>query len=161
MNVLGTLSVFPQIPKPIGRLHELAYNLWWSWTPDAQALFSNLNLPLWDRLAHNPVKFLREVSQESLNQAATDPNYVALYDQVMAAFDAYMKPASTWFADTYPDLKNTTIAYFSAEFGLHEALPIYSGGLGVLSGDHCKAASDLGVPVVGVSQSLAWTTRAT
>ena len=150
MNVLGTLSVFPQIPKPIGRLHELAYNLWWSWTPDAQALFSNLNLPLWDRLAHNPVKFLREVSQESLNQAATDPNYVALYDQVMAAFDAYMKPASTWFADTYPDLKNTTIAYFSAEFGLHEALPIYSGGLGVLSGDHCKAASDLGLPFIGI-----------
>ena len=150
MNILGTLSVFPHIPERIHRLHELAYNLWWSWNPDAQDLYAVLDLPLWDNLAHNPVKFLREVSQENLNRAASDASYTALYDQVMAAFDAYMHPASTWFDRTYPELKNTTIAYFSAEFGLHEALPIYSGGLGVLSGDHCKAASDLGLPFIGI-----------
>ncbi len=150
MNIIGTLSVFPHIPARIQRLHELAYNLWWSWNSDAQALFGNLNPPLWDSLAHNPVKFLRELSQDSLNQAAADADYTALYDQVMAAYDAYMHPETTWFDQAHPDLKERTIAYFSAEFGLHEALPIYSGGLGVLSGDHCKAASDLGLPFIGV-----------
>lgn len=150
MNILGTLSVFPHIPERIQRLHELADNLWWSWNPDAQALYATLNVSLWDSLAHNPVKFLREVSQKSLNQAAGDENYTALYDRVMAAFDAYMHPDATWFDQTYPELKGKSIAYFSAEFGLHEALPIYSGGLGVLSGDHCKAASDLGLPFIGV-----------
>ncbi len=150
MNIFGTLSVFPQVPTRLHRLPELAYNLWWSWNPDAQALFATMDESLWDAVSHNPVKFLREVSQERLNEAAGDAALAARYDAVMAEFDAYMNPASTWFARTYPDQLSQTIAYFSAEFGLHEALPIYSGGLGVLSGDHCKAASDLGLPFIGV-----------
>ena len=106
---------------------------------------------LWAEVNHNPVKFLRLVSQRKLDAAAADPAYVARYQAVMAAFDAYMDPATvTWYARTHGDKADRLIAYFSAEFGLHESLPIYSGGLGILSGDHCKTASDLGLPFVGV-----------
>lgn len=150
MNVLGRVSVFPAIPERIGRLHELAYNLWWSWTPEALHLYSVLDPDLWERTCHNPVKFLRAVAQEKLDAATADEEYLANYDAVMAAFDDYMNPPETWFSRTYPQETGSTIAYFSAEFGLHESLPIYSGGLGVLAGDHCKGASDLGLPLVGV-----------
>ncbi len=150
MNVLGRLSVFPRIPERLARLTELANNLWWSWHDDAQALFRDIDPDLWERVNHNPVKFNRELAQAKLDAAAADPAYLARFDAVMARFDAYMNPKDTWFSRTYPELANSTIAYFSAEFGLHEALPIYSGGLGVLSGDHCKTASDLGLPFVGV-----------
>ena len=150
MNVLGRLSIFPRIPEPLSRLPELAYNLWWCWNVDAQALFGDIDPGLWERVTHNPVKFQREVSQQKLDTAAADPAYLARYQAVMARFDAYMNPSETWFSRHYPDLAEKTIAYFSAEFGLHEALPIYSGGLGVLSGDHCKTASDLGLPFVAV-----------
>ncbi|MCD6289658.1 MAG: alpha-glucan family phosphorylase [Anaerolineae bacterium] len=150
MKVLGRVSVFPAVPDRLNRLNELAYNLWWSWHPEAQALYRDLDPELWERVDHNPVQFLRGVVQERLDLAAADPGYVAAYDRVMAHFDEYMRSRSTWFAEQYPQAGDGVIAYFSAEFGLHEALPIYSGGLGILSGDHCKAASDLGVPLVGV-----------
>ncbi|MCZ7575201.1 MAG: alpha-glucan family phosphorylase [Ardenticatenaceae bacterium] len=150
MNVLGRVSVFPAIPDRIGRLHELAYNLWWSWTPEALHLYSSLDPVLWEQTYHNPVKFLRSVAQERLDEAAANEEYLAAYDAVMAAFDAYMNAPETWFRRNYPNETGNTIAYFSAEFGLHESLPIYSGGLGVLAGDHCKGASDLGLPLVGV-----------
>jgi starch phosphorylase len=150
MNILGRLSIFPRIPEPLSRLPELAYNLWWSWNVDAQALFSDIDADLWERVTHNPVKFQREVSQKKLDAAAADPAYLARYQAVIARLDAYMNPSETWFSRHYPDLVDKTIAYFSAEFGLHETLPIYSGGLGVLSGDHCKTASDLGLPFVGI-----------
>jgi starch phosphorylase len=106
-------------------------------------------MDLWELVYHNPVKFLNEVRQATLEEAAQNPDYVAHYDRVMAAFDQYMSPASTWFSSQHPNQQGP-IAYFSAEFGLHECLPIYSGGLGVLSGDHAKGASDLGVPMVFV-----------
>jgi len=147
---LGRISVFPAIPERIHRLNELAYNLWWSWHPRAQALYRELDPELWERVDHNPVKLLRGLAQERLNAAAASPEYLALYDRVMEDFDAYMQSPSTWFSQQHPEAKDELIAYFSAEFGLHEALPIYSGGLGVLSGDHCKTASDLGLPFVGV-----------
>lgn len=152
MNILGRVSIFPRLPDRIGRMEELAYNLWWSWTPEALALWSDLDSALWEKVYHNPVKFLRGVSQQRLNEVAHDESYLARYDSVMASFDAYMKRTDTWFKSSYPDeaAKGMLIAYFSAEFGLHESLPIYSGGLGVLSGDHCKAASDLDLPFVGV-----------
>ena len=106
---------------------------------------------MWSQVNQNPVKFLRLVSQRKLDAAAADPAYVARYEAVMAAFDAYMHPAAaTWYARTHVDKSDRLIAYFSAEFGLHESLPIYSGGLGILSGDHCKTASDLGLPLIGV-----------
>jgi starch phosphorylase len=150
VNILGRLSVFPRIPEPLSRLTELAYNLWWSWTTDAQMLFHDIDPDLWNRVSHNPVKFHREVRQEKLDAAAADPGYLERYAGIMARFDAYMNPDATWYRQNFPDLSNQVIAYFSAEFGLHEALPIYSGGLGVLSGDHCKTASDLGLPFVGI-----------
>ena len=151
MKILGHIAVSPHLPENIVRLQELAYNLWWSWNPDAQALFSSLDAELWRAVNQNPVRFLRRARQELLNQAAANAEWLARFAAVLADFDAYMHPAAnTWHRRTYGERDAATIAYFSAEFGLHEALPIYSGGLGILSGDHCKEASDLGLPFVGV-----------
>ncbi len=152
MKVFGRVTVFPIMPARISRLYELAYNLWWSWHPEARALYEKLDPDLWVEAGHNPVRFLSEVQPALLEQAANDAVYLAHYDDVLRNFDGYMHPGidETWFARTYPELTDQVIAYFSAEFGLHEALPIYSGGLGILSGDHCKEASDLGLPFVGV-----------
>lgn len=138
------------LPSPIGRLWEVAHNLWWSWSPEARALFETLDRTLWKLTSHNPVRLLREVSQERVKLAADDPTFLRRYEAVLLAFDRYMAAAETWFAGRYPDLADHPIAYFSPEFGLHQSIPIYSGGLGILAGDHCKEASDLGVPLVGV-----------
>jgi starch phosphorylase len=137
------------IPVRIGRLTELAYNLWWTWHPEAQTLFSEVDPELWELVYHNPVKFLNEVRQASLLAAAENLDYVARYDAVIAKLDEYMSSRSTWFLQAHPEMKGP-VAYFSFEFGLHESIPIYSGGLGVLAGDHVKGASDLGVPMVFV-----------
>src|SRR5262245_6014022 len=138
------------LPKRIGRLSELAYNLWWTWQPEAARVFNQLDYDMWERLHHNPIRFLREIVRTRLNQAAKDQEYLASYDQVFANFDSYMNQADTWTSQTHPKLNSRPIAYFSMEFGLHETLPIYSGGLGVLAGDHLKEASDLGLPFTGV-----------
>ncbi len=150
MNVLGQLAVYPTPDPRITRIVELAYNLWWSWHPEAQSLYEEIDSDLWKEVNHNPVLLLRRVRQQKLDSVARDAAYVARYQAVMSAFDAYMHPDETWYSRTYPDLGARQIAYFSAEFGLHESLPIYSGGLGILAGDHCKAASDLGLPFVAV-----------
>ncbi len=151
MNIIRKVTVLPRIPEAIGRLSELAYNLWWSWEPQAQELFASIDPVLWDAVNHNPVKFLHRARQAGLDAAAADAGYLQRYAAVFAAFDAYMDPKTpTWFKEAHPKAAGSTIAYFSAEFGLHEALPIYSGGLGILSGDHCKSASDLGLPFIGV-----------
>jgi len=137
------------LPRRIARLGELSYNLWWVWNPLAQRLFNRVDNNLWERVNHNPILFLRQIERPIWNAAAQDANYLELYDHVFADFDAYLNRKDTWYATQYP--KNPqTIAYFSMEFGLHETLPIYSGGLGVLSGDHLKESSDLGLPFVGV-----------
>lgn len=152
MKTLGHIAVYPAPDPKIARLSDLAYNLWWGWNPDAQALYEQIDPALWKKVNHNPVKFLRLVSQGRLDRAAADADYLARYAAVMAKFDAYMNPApgTTWYAQACAGQDDRLIAYFSAEFGLHEALPIYSGGLGILAGDHCKTASDLGLPFVGV-----------
>src|SRR5256886_709989 len=146
------MTVFPIMPSRISRLYELAYNLWWSWHPEARALYRKLDPDLWEHVGHNPVHFLSELNPQLLEQAANDRVYLQRYDTILSNFNVYMHPAAheTWFSRTYPELSDSVIAYFSAECGLHEALPIYSGGLGILSGDHCKEASDLGLPFVGV-----------
>jgi starch phosphorylase len=141
---------FTLIPERINRLVELAYNLWWTWHPEAQDLFRRIDAQLWDDVYHNPVLFLQTVRQSSVDLAASDPEFIRAYHDVLTAFDEYQVFDKTWFRETYPDKIDKTIAYFSAEFGLHESLPIYSGGLGVLSGDHTKEASDLGLPFVGI-----------
>ena len=141
---------FTPMPERITRLAEIAYNLWWAWHPEAQELFQRIDARLWEDVYHNPVLFLREVRQSSLDEAANDPEFIRAYHNILTAFDEYQVFDQTWFRQTYPGKVKKPIAYFSAEFGLHECLPIYSGGLGVLSGDHTKEASDLGLPFVGV-----------
>src|SRR5690606_26509217 len=105
---------------------------------EAQELYRQIDPDLWEEDYHNPVNFLRDVRQQRLEAAAADEAYLRQYDAVMASFDRYMRAEDTWFKRTFPDAKDEKIAYFSAEFGLHECLPIYSGGLGVLAGDHIK-----------------------
>jgi starch phosphorylase len=145
-----SVSLKSLLPKRIVRMSELAYNLWWTWNADAQRLFERIDNARWDDSNHNPVRFLNHIERKALNAAIRDHRFTALYDRVMAQFDEYMSASGTWFSRTFPDLTGKTIAYFSMEFGLHEALPIYAGGLGVLSGDHCKTASDLGLPFAGM-----------
>jgi starch phosphorylase len=139
-----------ELPERLSRLGELAYNLWWTWKPEASWLFQNLDKTLWELMHHNPVKLLRQISPARLEAAATDPAFLRRYDGVMMAFDRCLEAGETWFTENYPHLAGETIAYFSAEFGVHNSLPIYSGGLGILAGDHCKEASDLGLPLIGV-----------
>lgn len=138
------------LPRRIGRLTELAYNLWWAWNPDAQELFILIDEALWIECYHNPIKFLRTVKRKALNAAIHSKRCLDMYDRVMAAFDNYLNARETWYSRTYPDGAGHTMAYFSTEFGLHESFPTYAGGLGILSGDHAKEASDLGLPFVGV-----------
>jgi starch phosphorylase len=138
------------LPASLNRLWELAHNLWWSWNPEARALFDALDRTLWKLTLHNPVKLLRELNPERALFASTDPAFLRRYESVLLIFDAYMNATDTWFAQSHPEMADTLVAYFSAEFGLHQSLPIYSGGLGILAGDHCKEVSDLGVPLVGV-----------
>jgi len=139
-----------KLPARIGRLGELAYNLWWSWRPEASWLFQNLDKALWELTQHNPVKLLHQISAAKLEAAASDPAFLRRYDGAMMAFNRVLSARETWFTEKYPHLAERPIAYFSAEFGVHNSLPIYSGGLGILAGDHCKEASDLGLPLVGV-----------
>lgn len=137
------------LPRRINRLGELSYNLWWAWNPTALRLFNRIDNNLWEQVKHSPIRFLRELERPVLNAAAQDPDYLDLYDRVFSDFDAYLSRKETWYATEHPNQQNQ-IAYFSMEFGLHETLPIYSGGLGVLSGDHLKETSDIGLPLVGI-----------
>ncbi|CAA9552268.1 MAG: Glycogen phosphorylase [uncultured Thermomicrobiales bacterium] len=148
---VSTMAPQLDLPARVARLGDLAYNLWWSWHEPARALFRGLNPILWEACDQNPVPFLRRVGRPRLEEAAVDPAFLAAYDDVLGAFDAMLNARETWVTRHEPLLAAKTLAYFSAEFGLHRALPIYSGGLGVLAGDHMKEASDLGLPVVGVS----------
>ncbi|GAB4213375.1 MAG: alpha-glucan family phosphorylase [Roseiflexaceae bacterium] len=150
MNLMTADLLFTPIPQRIARLRELAYNLWWSWHPEAQDLYRQIDAELWEQDYHNPVNFLRDVRQRRLEEAAADESYLRQYDSVLAELDSYVNARNTWFATAHPEAAGQSIAYFSAEFGLHESLPIYSGGLGVLAGDHIKEASDLGLPLVAV-----------
>jgi starch phosphorylase len=137
-------------PERIHRLGELATDVWWSWHPDARAVFRRLDLALWRSTAHNPARMLRMLSAEAFERAAADPGFLRLYDSALDELDAARQPSHSWWGEHGPQTNGRVIAYFSAEFALHQSLPIYAGGLGVLAGDHCKEASDLGVPLVGV-----------
>jgi starch phosphorylase len=138
------------LPSRIHRLHELALDLWWSWNPAARQVFRQLDYPLWRASGHNPVRMLMKIDPVRLQEAEQDPAFGELYDRAMAGLDEARSARGTWWAHHGPPLHGKVIAYFSAEFALHQSLPIYAGGLGVLAGDHCKEASDLGVPLVGI-----------
>src|SRR5579872_5702008 len=140
---LREFLVRPSVPASLSRMPELAYNIAWSWEPNTRALFRRLDPALWKESGYNPVVLLGNVSQSTLDRAAADPRYLALYSQACERYDAQIKKKSSSAGDTL-------IAYFSAEYGLTECLPIYSGGLGILSGDHLKSASDCSIPLVGV-----------
>src|SRR6266566_3071650 len=135
-------------PERIRRLDELAVDLWWSWHPEARAVFRRLDYGVWRATAHNPVRMLWILPRERLEAAAHDPAFLAVYDRAIAALDESHVAHNTWWSRNLPHLSGQSIAYFSAEFALHQSLPIYAGGLGVLAGDHCKEASDLGVPLI-------------
>ena len=148
--VFNKITVRPQLPKRIAKLYEISYNLWWSWNTELLKLFKILDIDLWDQVGKNPVKFLRMVSQEKLEEASKNAEFLKEYDKVVKDFDDYMESKDTWFKKKFPDNSKDLIAYFSAEYGLDETIPIYSGGLGILSGDHMKSSSDMGIPLVGV-----------
>jgi starch phosphorylase len=136
------------IPERLRRLPELASDLWWTWNPQARQVFRKLDYALWRQTAHNPVLMLRLVSADMLARAAADAEFLAAYDAALDALDRARSAHDTWWRQRYTN--GGAIAYFSAEFALHQSLPIYAGGLGVLAGDHCKEASDLGIPLIGV-----------
>jgi starch phosphorylase len=138
------------LPDRIKRLAELAHDLWWSSHTDARQVFRRLDYPLWRQTAHNPVRMLQLIPPAKLEEIAGNAEWVALYDTVIARLDAARAARNTWCERECNDLGGKSIAYFSAEFALHQSLPIYAGGLGVLAGDHCKEASDLGVPLIGI-----------
>src|SRR5687767_3431843 len=140
---------FPQIPERIQRLEELAYNLKWSWDYRARLLFKRLDPQLWKNTQHNPVLLLNEIAEPRLIDAANDPDFLREYEVTLKNYDRAATRSERWFPREFPEIAKQSIAYFSAEFGLHTSLPIYSGGLGILAGDHCKESGDLGIPLVG------------
>ena len=149
MNLkLDTFQVQPALPEELKGLREMAYNLVWQWDEPVREIFRRLDRDLWEETYHNPVLLLGSIAQERLQAAARDDSYMASYSRAYEKFTNYMKEA-TWWDKRHGD-ERQCIAYFSAEYGLTESLPIYSGGLGVLAGDHLKTTSDLGIPLVGV-----------
>jgi glycogen phosphorylase len=146
---IRTFQVFPDIPEPLEPLLELAHNLWWVWHPDAMDLFRRLDRGLWEEVYHSPVKLLGRIDQAKLQSAARDQGYLAHLRRVHEAFRKHLQ-AHGWFHDHHQDKEKLLVAYFSAEFGLHESLPIYSGGLGILAGDHLKSASEIGLPLIAI-----------
>src|SRR5687767_8192166 len=141
------LDVLPAIPERLKRLEELAGSLWYSWDRPTRALFVQLDPALWQAVGHSPKAFLRSIDQKRLMGAAADPSFLDAFDRALAAYDLYHAPRTERFHGLEPE---SIVAYFCAEFGLHESLPIYSGGLGVLAGDHTKTASDVVMPFVAV-----------
>ena len=150
MNGANTTALQQKLTRRLARLEELAYNFWWSWHRPARDLFRHLDRTLWTTTRHNPVRILLETPQERINTLIKDPTFLREYKTVLLELDKDTKSSELWYRQAYPELSEYPIAYFSAEFGLHTSLPIYSGGLGVLSGDHTKEASDLGLPFVAV-----------
>ncbi|HET8630073.1 MAG TPA: alpha-glucan family phosphorylase [Thermomicrobiales bacterium] len=152
VDVVPVVPETPALPPALARLTDLAYNLRWTWHHQAVDLFRRLDAAGWEATGHNPVRLLAAVAVERLEAAAAYPAYRADLDRAACDLDTHLAAADTWFARAYPDRRPDAppTAYFSLEFGLAECLPIFSGGLGVLAGDHLKSASDLGVPLVGV-----------
>ena len=147
---MSTNPFIPYLPDRIKGLASLAVNLWWSWHPEARSLFRSVDVTLWMRARRNPLDMLHRVPPDRLDACAADPDFLARYDAVMQDLASLDSREHSWFNRTYPQFGSRPIAYFSAEFALHHSLPVYSGGLGVLAGDVCKAASDLGIPLVGM-----------
>lgn len=146
-----TARLKQKLPPPLKRLADLAHNFWWSWTTERLSIFRDIDPDEWKRCHHNPVAVLESASQDRLAQLAIDPVYIKRVQALAEQFDRYMNETDTWASQVAPQItQQSPVAYFCAEFGVHESLPIYSGGLGILAGDHLKSASDLGLPMVGI-----------
>jgi starch phosphorylase len=154
MPTLRHFTVVPRLPPSLERLRDIAYNLWWAWAPVAHELFVRIDRDLWEEVHGNPIEMLARVDQKRLEELALDDAFTSHLDAAWTTFQRYMQREG-WFSKTFPEAAGARIAYFSMEYGLHECLPIYSGGLGVLAGDHLKTASDLGLPLVGVGLAYA------
>lgn len=146
---IRSYTVLPCLPKRLEPLQKIAYNLWWCWNADAVALFRRVNADLFEALDHSPVRLLTSTEQSRFEELAADDGFLAHMDRVNEALDHYLNE-TTWFAEHNSASEAPKIAYFSMEFGIHESIPVYSGGLGVLAGDHLKSASDLGLPLSGI-----------
>jgi len=149
MRSIQKFRVRPTLPDRIQTLMDIARNLWWTWNPDAVALFRRIQPDLWDKVHHNPIALMGAVNQDRLNSLASKETFLAHMDRVYENLQRYLEHP-TWYSEVQTESPENRIAYFSAEFGLHESLPFYAGGLGVLAGDHLKSASELGLPMVGV-----------
>jgi starch phosphorylase len=149
MPKIHRFTVTPAIPERLKALKKIASNMWWCWNAEAVELYRRLDPELWEKTHHNPILMLGEIEQQKLDAFQSDDSFLAHMDRVEVALEVYMN-SETWFEQHHPESKDLRIAYFSAEFGLHESIRIYAGGLGVLAGEHFKSASDLGLPMVGV-----------
>jgi starch phosphorylase len=153
---IRTFTVQPHLPDKLRTLRDLAYNLWWTWNPDAVALFVRIDPDLYEKVENSPIKLLSATPQARFEQLEQDDGFLAHLDRVWNKLNDYLNK-STWYSEQFGKRDGSGagdppfFAYFSMEFGIHECLPIYSGGLGVLAGDHLKSASDLGVPLAGIS----------
>ena len=153
-RTLRTYTVVPRLPAALERLRDIAKNLWWAWAPEARELFLRIDAELWEEVHGNPIELLSRVEQTRLDDLTQDDVFLARLDAAYGTLSRYLAHDG-WFKKNFPEAKDARIAYFSMEYGLHESLPIYSGGLGVLAGDHLKTASDLGLPLVGVGLAYA------
>ncbi len=149
MPLIKTITISPNLPENLRPLLRLAKNLWWTWTPEAIYLFKDMDADLWQKTGHNPIAMLGSIEQPRLEELERDEVFLARMETIIQELDRYLN-AQTWYNKVSRDGDGNVIAYFSAEFGLHESLPLYSGGLGILAGDHMKSASDLGLPMRGV-----------
>ena len=145
-----TYNVTPTLPPALEALREITSNLWWTWEPSARRLFRHLDPELWDRTNHNPVRMLQLSRQARLEEVSQDKAFLRELKQVHEAFRKYLERQDTYGKVGIGSAIKKPVAYFSAEFGFHESIPNYSGGLGILSSDHCKSASDLDLNFVAI-----------
>ncbi|MCF7885734.1 MAG: alpha-glucan family phosphorylase [Candidatus Marinimicrobia bacterium] len=149
MKPAQSFMVSPNLPKKLERLIQLAHNLRWTWDDDTRNLYSRMDMDLWEEVDHDPVAMLNKIDQKTLEALANDDSYVYSLDKVLVDFDLYLE-STPWFHKRDEYSENLNIGYFSMEFGITESMPIYSGGLGVLSGDHLKSSSEIGIPLMGI-----------
>ncbi|MHC4243022.1 MAG: alpha-glucan family phosphorylase, partial [Planctomycetota bacterium] len=149
MPCVRSFTVLPTLPEALKDLEVIAKNMFWSWNPEYVELFKRIDSNLWSDCGHNPIKLLGSMTQEKFDELAENQGFLVQLQNAVEKFNLYLE-RKTWYEQVCSKSIEPIIAYFSAEFGLHECLPIYAGGLGILAGDHLKSASDLGVPLVGV-----------
>jgi starch phosphorylase len=154
MPTFQTYNVTPTLPAVLEPLREMSFNLWWTWEPSARRLFRQLDPELWNRTNHNPVRMLQLSRQSRLEEVSQDKAFLRELRQVFEAFEKYLGRKDTYGKTGAGSAIKNPVAYFSAEFGFHESIPNYSGGLGILASDHCKSASDLDLNFVAIGRFI-------